>query len=188
MHKNALECVWEKTTPISGKNYTPPNSEFGAELEALTACFFEAHSFGVPFDVLPCFVPAHVHVGFGGVVLCAEVDVEACGEVAVVEDVFVDVWEVVAPQGLDLRAVEAAPSSGSPAASASPTRMYAAPRRPAATMIATARRVISSLLAIAARSEAVATTIEYPPAAAAAAPTCPVSMGGSSVARSNSIG
>ena len=80
--------------------------EFGAELEALAASFFEAHSFGVPFDVLPCFVPAHVLVGFGGEVLCTEVDVEACGEVAVVEDVFVDVWEVVAPLGLDLRAVD----------------------------------------------------------------------------------
>ena len=82
------------------------DSELGAELEALTACFFEAHSFGVPFDVLPCFMPAHVLVGFGGVVLCAEIDVEACGEVAVVENVFVDVWEVVAPLGRDLCAVD----------------------------------------------------------------------------------
>ena len=29
MHTNAHECVWEKTTPLSGKNNTPPSSRGG---------------------------------------------------------------------------------------------------------------------------------------------------------------
>ena len=48
MHTNAHECVWEKTTPLLGKNYTTPAAE-GRDLKraerflAMAACIDKNH-------------------------------------------------------------------------------------------------------------------------------------------------